>query len=127
MRIIIAALFALVALVFATRRQESVDQLKSDIAAAILHIPRDIATTYFIKSASDGSFVRSITTTKNYDGTPAFGTVISNTTVIAALNAGQTWDGVIVLFGRTYLAHFEPRVTNGVVIGAFFGIIQPSQ
>ncbi len=102
------------------RRQRAINIMKRDVKQAFNDIPKGLVATYFIKSMSDGNYVRAITNVPDENGKPAFGTILTNTTIKADLDAGRSFSGDVVLFGRSYFALYEPWVKKGKVIGAFF-------
>ena len=76
--------------------------------------------TVFARQADD--FVRITTSVKKPDGTRALGTSLGKTHPgYADLSAGKSYTGRANLFGRAYMAHYEPvKAEDGKVIGILF-------
>ena len=76
--------------------------------------------TVFAKKGDD--FIRVTTSLKKQDGTRALGTLLDRAhPAYALVQAGQTYTGPAVLFGKPYMTHYDP-ITDaaGKVIGIFF-------
>ena len=77
--------------------------------------------TIGVKSSSDNSYVRAITSITLENGDSAQGTVISNTDVINALNNGNTYRGRVDVYGQTYVGVYKPKMdSNGDVVAYYF-------
>jgi Cache 3/Cache 2 fusion domain len=76
--------------------------------------------TLFLKNGDQ--YVRVATTVKKEDGTNAVGTALdANSPAIAKLNNGEAYYGDATVFGKTYVAGYEPiKDASGAVIGAYF-------
>ena len=59
---------------------------------------------------------------KKEDGSSAVGTALDATNpAIAKLNKGETYYGDVSVFGKSYVAGYEPiKDASGAVIGAYF-------
>ena len=66
--------------------------------------------------------MRVATTVKKEDGTSAVGTLLdANSPAYAKLNAGEPYYGDATVFGKAYVAGYEPiKNAAGAVVGADF-------
>jgi hypothetical protein len=87
---------------------------------------RRVFLTYGIKSASDGSYVRAMTSLRLANGDTAVGSALTNPAVINALDAKMNFTGDVVIYGKNYSAMYQPVMnSNGNVTGYFFaGILK---
>jgi methyl-accepting chemotaxis protein-2 (aspartate sensor receptor) len=78
------------------------------------------SATVFVASGDD--FVRVSTSLKNEKGERAVGTVLDRTSAAyAPLRAGQSFSGLLTLFGKQYMTQYDPiKDTSGQVIGILF-------
>jgi len=78
------------------------------------------AATLFVKNGDQ--YVRVATTVRKDDGATAVGTALdANSPAIAKLNNGEPYYGDATIFGKTYVAGYEPiKDASGAVIGAYF-------
>jgi Cache 3/Cache 2 fusion domain len=79
------------------------------------------AATLFVKSGDE--YVRVATTTvKKEDGSSAVGTALEATSpAVARLNKGEAYYGDATVFGKAYVAGYEPiKDASGAVIDAYF-------
>ena len=78
------------------------------------------AATIFVKAGDE--YVRVATTVKKEDGSSAVGTALDGTNpAVAKLNNGETYYGDATVFGKAYVAVYEPvKDASGAVIGAYF-------
>ena len=78
------------------------------------------AATLFVKSGDE--YVRVATTVKKEDGSSAVGTALEATSpAVARLNKGEAYYGDATVFGKAYVAGYEPiKDASGAVIGAYF-------
>jgi hypothetical protein len=78
------------------------------------------AATLFVKSGDQ--YVRAATTVKKEDGSSAVGTALdANSPAIAKLKNGEPYYGDATIFGKAYVAGYEPiKDASGAVIGAYF-------
>ena len=77
--------------------------------------------TYGIKSATNGTFVRALTSVPLPNGEPALGVPLANAAVIQSLNAKRTFKGTVELYGKNYTAVFVPITSkSGDVTGYYF-------
>jgi methyl-accepting chemotaxis protein-2 (aspartate sensor receptor) len=76
--------------------------------------------TVFARKGDD--FVRVTTSLKKQDGERALGTVLDhNHPAFPLVVAGKTYTGPAVLFGKTYMTHYDPiKDAAGQVVGIFF-------
>ncbi|MBV8621371.1 MAG: Cache 3/Cache 2 fusion domain-containing protein [Curvibacter sp.] len=75
--------------------------------------------TVFARAGDD--FVRISTTVKNEQGERALGTVLDHgSPAYAAVLGGQPYVGLVTLFGRRYMARYDPLQAGGQVIGLSF-------
>jgi len=76
--------------------------------------------TVFAKKGDD--FLRVTTSLKKQDGSRAMGTLLDRAhPAYARIQAGQTYTGPAVLFGKPYMTHYDPILdAAGKVIGIFF-------
>jgi Cache 3/Cache 2 fusion domain len=78
------------------------------------------AATIFVKNGDQ--YQRVATTVKKEDGTSAVGIALdANSPAVANLNNGKAYAGDATVFGKPYLALYEPIMdSSGAVIGAYF-------
>ena len=78
------------------------------------------AATLFAKNGDQ--YLRVATTVKKEDGTSAVGTLMdANSPAYAKLNAGEPYYGDATVFGKAYVAGYEPiKNAAGAVVGADF-------
>jgi hypothetical protein len=94
-------------------------KVSNDVVDAVVKKHGGVATL-FVKSGDQ--YVRVATTVKKEDGTSAVGTALdANSPAIAKLKNGEAYYGDATIFGKTYVAGYEPiKDTSGAVIGAYF-------
>lgn len=78
------------------------------------------AATIFVKAGNE--FVRVATTVKKEDGSSAVGTALDATNpAVAKINKGEAYYGDATVFGKAYVAGYEPiKDASGAVIGTYF-------
>ena len=78
------------------------------------------AATLFVKAGNE--YVRVATTLKKEDGSSAVGAATGcQKPAIAKINKGEAYYGDATVFGKGYVAGYEPiKDASGAVIGAFF-------
>jgi len=76
--------------------------------------------TIFVKSSNE--YVRVATTVKKEDGSSAVGTALDATSpAVAKLNKGEAYYGDATVFGKAYVAGYEPiKDDSGAILGAYF-------
>lgn len=79
-----------------------------------------VSATLFVKS--DNDFYRVTTNIRRDDGSRALGTRLDpNGPVVAAITAGQPFQGVINILGQPYLTRYEPMFDpQGTLIGVWY-------
>ena len=78
------------------------------------------SATIFVKAGNE--YVRVATTVKKEDGSSAVGTALDATSpAIAKISKGEAYYGDATVFGKPYVAGYEPiKDASGAVIGAYF-------
>ena len=77
------------------------------------------AATIFVKAGNE--YVRVATTLKKEDGSSAVGAPLVWMPAIAKIDKGEAYYGDATVFGKGYVAGYEPiKDASGAVIGAFF-------
>jgi hypothetical protein len=78
------------------------------------------AATIFVKAGN--AYVRVATTVKKEDGSSALGTALDATSpAVAKIDKGEAYYGDATVFGKAYVAGYEPiKNASGSVIGAYF-------
>jgi hypothetical protein len=91
----------------------------ADLVDAVVKKHGGVATLF---GKSGDQYVRVATTVKKDDGTSAVGTALdANSPAIAKLNSGEAYYGDATIFGKTYVAGYEPmKDASGTVIGAYY-------
>ena len=91
----------------------------SDVVDAVAKAQGGVATL-FVKSGDQ--YVRAATTVKKEDGSSAVGTALdANSPAVAKLKNGEAYYGDATIFGKSYVAGYEPiKDASGAVIGAYF-------
>ena len=79
-----------------------------------------VVLSYGIKSTSDGTFVRALTSVPLANGEPALGVPLANAAVIKALNAKRTFKGVLELYGKNYTGVVEPILSKSKVVTGYY-------
>ena len=76
--------------------------------------------TVFARTGDD--FIRITTSIKKPDGERDLGTLLERAhPAYQKLTAGQSYTGPVILFGKSYMAHYDPiKDKDGTVIGVFF-------
>ena len=76
--------------------------------------------TIFVKTGNE--YVRAATTIKKADGSSAVGTPLSATNpAVAKIDKGEAYYGDVTVFGKAYVAGYEPiNDASDAVIGAYF-------
>ena len=76
--------------------------------------------TIFAKEGNE--YVCVATTVKKEDGSSAVGAVLDAANpAVAKLNKGETYYGDATIFGKSYVAGYEPiKDSSGAVVGAYF-------
>jgi hypothetical protein len=76
--------------------------------------------TLFVKTGDQ--YVREATNVKKEDGSSAVGTALdANSPAVAKLKNGEAYYGDATIFGKAYVAGYEPiKDASGAVIGAYF-------
>jgi methyl-accepting chemotaxis protein-2 (aspartate sensor receptor) len=79
-----------------------------------------VTATIFVRSGDD--FVRISTSVKKEDGSRAVGTALDHQhPAFARLNAGESFSGMAVLFGKEYMTQYDPiKAADGKIIGALY-------
>jgi hypothetical protein len=78
------------------------------------------AVTIFVKDGNQ--YVRVATNVKKEDGSSAVGAPLDATSpAIAKIDKGEAYNGDATVFGKTYVAEYEPiKDASGAVIGVYF-------
>lgn len=94
----------------------------NDVSKFIKNRADWVILTYGVKSATNGTFVRALTSVPLPNGDPALGVPLANAAVIAALNAKRTFRGPVEFYGKNYSSVFEPIMSkkSGDVTGYYF-------
>ncbi|MDR2870575.1 MAG: methyl-accepting chemotaxis protein [Deferribacteraceae bacterium] len=75
--------------------------------------------TIFVRDAK-GDFIRASTTLKNDSGARAVGTPLAAGAALDSVLNKTEYDGIVMLFGRQYIARYVPIIENNEVTGIFF-------
>lgn len=88
---------------------------------AVTQLGDGLVATVF-EAQGDGKLVRVATSVKKEDGSRATGTALAaDSPAWPALRSGQDFTGMVVLFGKDYLARYSPiRGLDGRLTGAYF-------
>ena len=94
-------------------------KVSADLVDAVVKKNGGVATLF---AKSGDQYVRVATTVKKEDGTSAVGTALdANSHALAKLKNGEAYYGDATVFGKTYVAEYEPiKDASGAVIGAYF-------